>query len=176
MSLSIQNSPITFIVNKLYQFYDKKEEIVKILACIRRTCRELRDYINNELDKTKYSEPLINTLWRHLDKKSIIYNSFNDYNSYLGKKNINYHNIYLENDNSTNIENNIKLNKFMLNKNIKYTFNIFIVNCIIDRTFCFTSKNEYKHEDIVPPSLSILSLLPDRSFINLFLDNPNIIG
>ena len=72
MSISLQNSPITFIINKLYQYYDKKDDILKILACIRRTCKELRDYINIELDKSKYSDPLFNTLWRHLDKKSII--------------------------------------------------------------------------------------------------------
>ena len=79
-------NPITYIINNLHSYNYEKNEILKILACLKRTCKEFRYYINNELDKTNYLDPLYNILWRDLDKKSVIYNTFNDYNKYLKNK------------------------------------------------------------------------------------------
>lgn len=172
------NHPLIFIINKLYTYSYYKEDLLKILACLRRTCKELKYYINKELDRSKFIDPIYQTLWRYENKKTVIYNNFADYNKYLSKKNTDYNNIYIENADSSNLENNIKLNKLLLNKNIKHTFNIFIVNCKIDRQFCYTSKNEYKTVNLymIKCTITKRSYLIDKcSYGNLNLIKCNLL-
>lgn len=143
-------NPLTYLVYNLYQFNYQKNDILKILLSLRRTNKELRDYVNNSLDRRHYKDQIYNILFRHRDDNSIIFNNFENYNSYLQKKNNKiYLNIFVENADSKIIDRAISINKFYVKKkNTKYIFNIFFINCKINKNFCYTSNNKYKYVNL----------------------------
>jgi len=184
--MSTIKSPLTYIINNLYKYSYEKSDLIKILASIRRVSKELRDYINNELDRTKYTDPIFNTLWRHLNKKCIIYTTFKDYNFYMSKKKTNYTDIYIEGVTEAREYDSIILNKYILEKkNIKHIFNIYFYNCKIDIPFCGTRKIKYKYVNLYlinckftircnlinKCSYGTISIINCKNFPRLFLDN-----